>query len=102
MRLELPQIRNVTDVIALARFLHVMPVQLAPGELFDSRDGFEHGNAVAAPSAHVVDLAGPRIRGKFFDGLHDVMAVNVVAHLLAFVAVNAVAPVAQRDLHQIR
>ena len=31
MRLKLPQIGNVADVIALARFFHIMPVQLAPG-----------------------------------------------------------------------
>ncbi len=31
MRLEFPNIGNVADVIALARFLHIMPVQFAPG-----------------------------------------------------------------------
>src|ERR1700747_1989863 len=73
MRLELPQIRDVADVIALARFLYAMPVQLPPGELFDSRNGFQYGDAVAAPAAHVVDLPGARVRGKLFDGPHHVV-----------------------------
>src|SRR6266436_1755817 len=102
VRLKLSQVRDVTDVIALARLLHIVPVQFAPGELFDTRNGFEHRDAVAASPAQVVDLAWPRIRSKFFDGSYYVTAVNIVAHLLAFVAINAVARAAQRNFHQVR
>ena len=83
------EIRDVADVIALAVFVHVMPIEFAAGELLDARDGFEHGDAVLAAAAHVVDLAGAGIDGEFLDGADNIVAVNVVAHLLAFVAEDA-------------
>ena len=49
--LEFSQIRNVADVVAFARFLDVTPVQLAPREIFDTANGFQHRDAVAAPAA---------------------------------------------------
>src|SRR4029077_6120990 len=88
MGLELAQIRDVTDVIALARFVHVMPIEFAAGELLDARDGFEHGDAVGAAAAHVVDLTAAGIGGEFLDGADNIVAVDVVANLLALLPVN--------------
>src|SRR5882762_8494769 len=65
--LELSQIRDVADVIALSCFFHVMPIQLASRELLDSVNGFQHRDAIAAPSAQVVDLSRPGVRGEFLN-----------------------------------
>ena len=54
MRLEFTQVRDVADVIALARFVDILPIQLLPGYFSDFRDCFKHGNAVrtsATPTA---------------------------------------------------
>src|SRR5260370_19677523 len=99
---EFPKIRDITNVIAFARFFHVAPVQLAPGHLLDLFDRFQHGNTVRAAATQVVHLAGPRLCSKLLEGAHHVMAVNLVAHLFALVAKNGILSATERDFHQIR
>src|SRR2546430_8046382 len=50
------QIGNVADMIPFARFIHITPVQLAPGKLLDSRDSFHHGHAVLRSEEHTSEL----------------------------------------------
>src|SRR5260370_42488702 len=49
--LAFSKIRYVTNVVALARFVHVAPIELPSGHLRDPLDSLQHGNAVrtAAP-----------------------------------------------------
>src|SRR5581483_6911828 len=50
MRLELPQVGDVADVVAGPVLVHVPPRQFPPGKRFDLFDGLQHGNAVRAAS----------------------------------------------------
>src|SRR5208283_554498 len=84
--LELGEVGDVADVVADAVLVDILPVHCFAGHFCDLGDGFEDGNAVFAAAAEVVDLAGARIGGKLFDGADDIVAVDVVAHLLALVA----------------
>src|SRR5204863_333696 len=78
------------------------PRQLLAAHLFDTLNRFQHRDAVLASSAEVVNFARPGTCRKFFDRAHHVVAVDVIAHLLAFVAKNRVRAAAQSDFHQIR
>ena len=97
--LEFSQVRDIADVIALSRFVHILPRQFLSAHLLDALDGFQHRDAVFASAAEVINLAGPRIRRKLFDRAHHVIAVDVVAHLLALVAKNRVRAAAQSNLN---
>ncbi len=102
MRAEFGEIRNVADVVALAVFIDVVPVQFFAGHLFNFSDGFEHGNAVRAASAKVIDFARPRVHGKLFYSANYVVTVNIVAHLFTLVAKYRIRCATERYLYQIR
>ena len=77
-------------MVAFAIFVDVSPVEFLASQLLDFGNSFEHGHAVFAAATHVVDLAGAGVGGESLDGANDVMAVNVVANLLSFVAKDGV------------
>src|SRR5260370_6624100 len=86
VRAEFGEIRNVADVVALAVFIDVVPVQFFASHLFNFSDGFQHGNAVFAASTKVIDFARPRVRRKLFYSANYVVTVDIVTHLFALVA----------------
>src|SRR5258708_5698594 len=102
VRAEFGEIRNVADVVALAVFIDVVPVQFLAGHLFNFGDGFEHGNAVRAASTKVIDFARSRIRRKLFYSANYIMTVNIVAHLFPLVAKYRIRCATERYLYQIR
>src|SRR4051812_9455507 len=55
---DLRQIRDITDVVALAVLLHVLPLHLAPRDGLGQRERLQDRAGVAAAAAEVVDLAG--------------------------------------------
>ena len=81
--------------------LRQRPVELAAGDLLAQLDRLEHRAARAAPTAHVVDGAGPRRTVEGDACLGEVGAADVVAHLLALVAVDRVRGARDRRLHQV-
>ena len=72
-----------------------------PGHLLDFGDGFEHGDAVLAAAAEVVDLAAAGIGGELLDRAHNVMTMNIVADLLALVAENGISAAGNGHLHEV-
>ena len=100
--IEFGEIGDVADVIAFAILIDILPIELFAADLLDFGDGFQHGDTVLAPAAHVVDLTGSGIGGKFFDGANDVVAVDVVANLLGFIAEHGVGGTSERHFHEIR
>src|SRR5580704_4130757 len=101
VRLELGKVRDVADVIALAVFLGVLPVQFIPRHLLNFAYSLEHRNAVFSAAAEIVDLPTTRFGGKLFNGTDHIVAVNVVADLLAFIAEYVVGPARNGHLHQV-
>src|SRR5258708_16937285 len=59
--LQLGQVRDVADVIPLARLFRVCPIDLLSGQLFDSRDGFDHANAIGSAPSQPLTLATPHL-----------------------------------------
>src|SRR5262249_28194339 len=102
VRAELRQVRDVANVVADARLIDVFVVQRLADRLLDERDRFQHGYAVATPAAEVVDLAVARGAEKRLHGAAHVRGVQVVADLLALVAVNAVRPAFADAADQVR
>ena len=99
--LEFREVGDVADVVALAVLVHVLPVQLLAGHLFDFGDGFKHGNTVFAAAAHVVNLSAARIGREFFDGANHIVAMNIIAYLLGLVAKHIVSASRNCHFHQI-
>jgi hypothetical protein len=101
VRAELGQIGDVADVIPLPRFLDVPPIEFLTGHLLNAGDGFEHRDAVLAPATKVINLPRARVGGEFLDGGNNVMAVNVVSHLLALMAKDGIGSARQHDFNKI-
>ena len=102
MRFELAQIADVTYVIALARLIGVQPLDFPAAQILDPSNRFENGDAIAAPAPEVIDLAAPRIRSKCFHRGDDVVTMNVIPHLLAFISVDCVSAAGKCYAHEIR
>ena len=80
-----------------------LPVELSPGDLLAERDRLEH-RAVAVPARRRC-CRRPPARGLVVERgerPNEVGAVDVVAHLLAAVAVDRVALAGDRAAHQVR
>ena len=60
------------------------------GEALDEREGLEDAAGVRFAAAEVVDLAAARVLRERVDEVRDIAAVNIVADLFAFVAVDPV------------
>src|SRR5207248_8025174 len=50
----------------------------------------QNRGTVLPASAQIVDLPGPRVPGECFEGADNVVAVDLIANLLAFVAVDCI------------
>ena len=54
-----------------------------------------------AAAAHVIDFAGARLQSELPKCLDEIVAVNVVADLLAFVTEHAIRPTGRGAFHQV-
>src|SRR5450756_839197 len=54
-----------------------------------------------AAAAHVVNLTGTRLEGELPERFDEVVAVDVVAHLLAFVAEHAIGAAGSSTFHEV-
>ena len=92
MRLELGKVRDVADVIALAVFPNVSPVQFVSCHLLNFENDLEHRYANFSAPAEIVDLPTTRFGEKLLNGADHIVAVNVVTDLLAFIAEYGIGP----------
>src|SRR5205823_8153168 len=90
MRLKFPNITDPPDVIADAVGLLIMPGELATADFFTQRNRFQHRAIAKTPAAHVVNFRYPRLIDEGSKRFHQIEAVNVIAHLFAFVTEDAV------------
>lgn len=90
MVLHFGQIADVADVVPFPVLVYILPLHGFAGNGGDLVEGFQNGDAVVTATADVVHLAAA---GIFKEGVHeadDVQTVDVVPHLLAFVAEDVV------------
>src|SRR6516165_9947716 len=102
MRLELGEIGDVTDVIADAILLDILPVHFSAGQLLNLANGLENGNAILAATAEIIDLSGTGISGELLYSANHVMPVNIVANLLCLVPKNRIGPGGNGHFHKVR
>src|SRR6266480_5979685 len=88
MLLKFADVANPPDVIADSIFLLVFPFHFPAADLFAQADCLQDRAIGVATAADVVNLTSPRRFDKFRKRLDQVEAVDVVAHLLAFVSEN--------------
>jgi hypothetical protein len=88
-------------VIADPVLVAELPVELAAGDPLAGLDRLQHRAVGEAPAADVVDRRRLRVGGKGEEGVDEVGAVDVVAHLLAAVAEDGVVLAGHRALHQV-
>src|SRR5205814_8989036 len=102
MLLKFAVITNPPDVIANSIFLLVFPRHFSAADLFAQADCLEDRAVGMAGAADVVNFTRLRRFDKCRKRLDQVKAMNVVAHLLAFVSENAIRPSTHGADHKIR
>lgn len=85
-----PEVAVVADVVADAVLVHIGEGLFFSGEGFGDLEGFEDRAGILLSTAEVVDLRDARGFAEFPHEAGHILAVDVVAHLLAFVAENLV------------
>jgi hypothetical protein len=90
MRLHFGQIADVTDVVALAILVDVLPNHPFAGHFFRDSERLKNRTTVAPTAAKVIDLAAARRFNEALDEAHDISGMNVIADLLTLVPVNRV------------
>jgi hypothetical protein len=87
---HLGQVADVADVVASAVLVHVFVLHFFAAAGGGTVEGFKDGDAVGAATTEVVNFAAAGVFIKSMDEAGDVEGVDVVAHLLAFVAEHLV------------
>ena len=95
------EVADVADVVADAVFVDVVVDLFFTGKFFGDGEGFEDGAGVVASAPDVVDLGHAGGFEEFLDEAGDVVAVDVVADLFAFVAVDFVFLALEIALHEV-
>lgn len=98
---EACEVADIANVVAVAILIDVFVVHLLPSQLLDIVKGFQDGARILPPATQVVHLAVAWVLVDRFDGLCDVVAVNVVTDLLALVSEDAIGLAEELDLDQI-
>ena len=99
--LELANIGNIPDVVAGAIIFGVAVVQFFACQVFADGDRLQHG-AVAMPrTSHVIDFAAAGILVEVVEGIHQIVAVNIVPYLFTLIAKDGVGFASDSALHQV-
>src|SRR2546423_9532759 len=101
MLLKLSDIADPPDVIADSILVFVFPVQFAAADFFTEIDRFQDRAIGVPPSADVVNFAGARRANEFGKRFHQIKAVNIIAHLFAFVSEYTIWPAGHGTDHKV-
>lgn len=101
MPLKFRDVADPPDVVAAPIFGNIFGMKFVSGNLFAERNRFEHRAIAVACAAHVIDLTASRSVEERVKRTNQVSAVNVVPHLLFFVAEDGVRRFRNSALHQI-
>ena len=101
MGFEFGHVADPPDVVADAVVIGVTGVHFASGDFFAQHDCLLHGTVAETAAAHVVGFAAAGGLVEMPERVNQVCRMNVVAHLFAFVAENAVFLAGDGAFHQI-
>ena len=96
-----PEVAVVADMVAYAVLVHIGEDLFFSGEGFGDLEGFEDRAGILFSTAEVVDLRDARGLAEFPHEAGHILAVDVVAHLLAFVAENLVFAAFEVAFHEV-
>lgn len=96
-----PEVAVVADVVADAVLFHIGEGLFLSGEGFGDLEGFEDRAGVLFSAAEIVDLCDARGFAEFPHEAGHIFAVDVIAHLLAFVAENLVFAAFEIAFHEV-
>ena len=96
-----PEVAVVADVVSDAVLVHIGEGLFHSGEGFGDLEGFEDRAGVSFSTAEVVDLRDARGFAEFPHEAGHILAVDVVAHLLALVAVDLVFATFEIAFHEV-
>ena len=95
------EVGDVADVVADPVFVEILKHLRLAGDAFGDGEGFEDGAGVGTTAPDVVDFGDAGRGNEGRDELGDVVGVDVVADLLAFVAEDFVFPAFEVALHEV-
>lgn len=97
--LEFAYVADPPDMIPAAIVIHVRCNGLFPRQLLRHANGFRHAAIAEPAAAHVVYFAGSRRPMKLREGVHQVVAVDIVADLLTLIPEDAILPAREYALY---
>ena len=100
--LEFPYVTDPPDMVANPAGFFVSTMELLFSDLLTDRDCFKHRATTEATATNIVDFGDSRSRIEMVKGIHQIVTVNVVAHLLALVTKDTVGIPGYRTLHKVR
>src|SRR6266478_3249833 len=89
MRPDLGEIRNIADMISYPIRV-VIRVTQRKAQPIQHVDSLQDRNTIRPSAPQIVDLSATRIAEEFQKNCHDIVAMDLVAHLFAFVSVYGV------------
>lgn len=95
------EVAVIADVVADAVLVHIGEDLFVSGEGFGDLEGFENRAGVLFSAAEIVDLRDARSFAEFPHEAGHIFAVDVVAHLLTFVAENLVFVAFEIAFHEV-
>ena len=101
VRPHFPQIAVVADMVPNAVIRHVSMSLGLVGETLDQGKGLEDTAGVRLSPAEIVDLTAARVLRELVNEAGNVVAMNVVPDLFAFVTVDPVLAVLKVALHEV-
>src|SRR5574338_56571 len=102
MRLEFSHITDPPDMVADAIGLFVAPIYFLAADLFAHLDGFQHRAVAVTAPTDVIDFARSRTANKFYERIHEIGAVDIIADLFSFVTKDPVRSAGHGTNHQVR
>src|SRR5439155_22660961 len=101
MRLELSYVADPPDMVADAVVFFVCPLYFSAADFFAHLDCFQHGTVAMPTAAEIIDFSGARLPNELRKCFNEVEAMDVIAHLFAFVTKNAIRPARHDADHQV-
>src|SRR5258708_323230 len=101
MGFKFSDIADPPDMITNPVIAGIGIVHFIPGHLLAISDRFQHGAIGMSASAGIVDFSGSRVLVKMPEHVYQVVAVDIIAHLLTFVTENSVWIAGNRAFHKV-
>src|SRR4030095_10820674 len=98
MLAEFADITDPPDVVSDAVIFDIFPREFSSANFFAKLDRFEHRAVTVATSTDVINLSHARRPNERGERFYQVVAVNVITHLLALVTEDTIGPAANRAL----